>query len=114
MPFLKLKKRFEFVKVSKQGRSLARPSFVFQFMNNPSNTDHRFGFTASKKVGGSVVRNRSKRRLRALVQDHMPRFKEAFPDPMDMVFIARYKTPQGDFERLRRDLDHALREICGA
>ena len=31
-----------------------------------------FGITATKKLGGAVVRNRVKRRLRALVRTHFP------------------------------------------
>lgn len=45
----------------------------------------RVGFTASKKVGGAVVRNRAKRRMRAAVDASA----DLLLDGVDYVFIAR-------------------------
>lgn len=45
----------------------------------------RVGFSVSKKIGNSVVRNRVKRRLREALTPLLPGIKEGF----DLVFIAR-------------------------
>lgn len=68
----------------------------------------RIGFTASRKVGNAVVRNRAKRRLRAaaaavLVRDGRP--------GTDYVLIARAGTGERSYADLVRDLEAALRQI---
>jgi ribonuclease P protein component len=68
----------------------------------------RVGFTASKKVGGSVVRNRARRRLRALAREILPR--EAQPG-YDYVLIARVETVARAFSDLRADLRSALERL---
>lgn len=45
----------------------------------------RLGVTASRKVGGAVVRNRVKRRIREVFRLH----RELLPDASDVVVIAR-------------------------
>jgi ribonuclease P protein component len=55
--------------------------------------DIRVGFTATKKVGGAVVRNRAKRRLRAAAQALIPELGVA---GHDYVLIARADTPVKD------------------
>jgi ribonuclease P protein component len=69
------------------------------------------GFTASRKVGGAVVRNRAKRRLRALVRELVPRASVA---GTDLVLIARPQTAVLPFDVLRADLSAALAKIEGS
>jgi ribonuclease P protein component len=64
-----------------------------------------FGITATKKLGGAVVRNRAKRRLRALVRDVFPR--HALPGH-DHVLIARADSLSLPYAQLRTDLCKAL------
>jgi ribonuclease P protein component len=112
--YLHLTKRFEFLKVSKSGTSVAKPSFVLQFFahaETPAGLEApsvRFGFTASKKVGCAVKRNRAKRRLRALVQKNLPLMQTAFSRPLDIVLIARTRTFELPFARLERDFQETL------
>jgi ribonuclease P protein component len=63
------------------------------------------GFTASKKVGNAVARNRAKRRLRAAVDAVMPRHAAA---NRDYVLIGRQATLHRPFADLQRDLFKAL------
>ena len=65
----------------------------------------RFGFTASKKVGNAVSRNRARRRLRAAASDVV---FEWLDDPMDFVLIARGTTMQRPYDELLEDLKRAL------
>ena len=68
----------------------------------------RVGFTASKKVGGAVVRNRARRRLKALAREVIA--NEAAPG-YDYVVIARAETATRDFADLRKDLRFALKRL---
>ena len=61
----------------------------------------RLGFTASRKVGGAVERNRAKRRLRAAAQAVLP--EQALPRT-DYVLIARPATLTRPFADLVKDL----------
>ena len=65
----------------------------------------RVGFTVSKKVGGSVVRNRMKRRLRELAREILP--TSGHPGS-DHVMIGRSAGIEREFAKLRTDLARAL------
>ena len=65
----------------------------------------RVGFTVSKKVGGAVVRNRMKRRFRALAREILPSQGYA---GADHVMIGRGSGIERDFGDLRQDLIRAL------
>ena len=65
----------------------------------------RVGFTVTKKIGGAVVRNRMKRRLRALVREILPQRGIA---GADHVMIGRGNGVERDFGLLRSELAGAL------
>jgi ribonuclease P protein component len=65
----------------------------------------RVGFTVTKKIGGAVVRNRMKRRLRELAREIVP--AKGFPGA-DHVMIGRAKGIERDFGLLREELANAL------
>ena len=92
------------------------PGLVLQCATRPKSepasqeTAPRVGFTASRRVGGAVARNRAKRRLRAAAATVLP--ARARPD-RDYVLIARAVTLTRDFEDLVGDLDRALMRVGG-
>ena len=65
----------------------------------------RVGFTASRKVGGAVERNRAKRRLRDVAQAILP---QAALERTDYVLIARPITLERPFPDLLKDLAQTL------
>ena len=65
----------------------------------------RVGFTVTKKIGGAVVRNRMKRRFRALASQIVP--AKGFAGA-DHVMIGRSKGIERDFAQLRNELAGAL------
>lgn len=65
----------------------------------------RIGYTVTKKIGNAVVRNRMKRRLRALARELLP---EAGVAGADHVLIGRQGGIERPFEALRHDLAKAL------
>ena len=69
----------------------------------------RVGFTVTKKIGNAVVRNRMKRRFRALARDLLPSQGIA---GADHVLIGRDSGIERDFARLRDDFSRALRKAA--
>lgn len=65
----------------------------------------RVGFTVTKKIGNAVVRNRMKRRFRALAREVLP--EHGLPGH-DHVFIGREGGVERDFALLRSELLAAL------
>lgn len=68
----------------------------------------RVGFTVTKKIGNAVVRNRMKRRLRALARALLPVGGVA---GADHVLIGRAGGIERDFGSLRAELGKALRKL---
>jgi ribonuclease P protein component len=82
------------------------PGFILLVRNRKdSNPAMRVGFTVTKKIGGAVVRNRMKRRFRALAREIVPArgFAEA-----DHVMIGREPGIEREYSLLRSDLAGAL------
>ena len=65
----------------------------------------RVGFTVTKKIGGAVIRNRMKRRFRALARELVP--SQGFVGA-DHVMIGRAKGIERDFATMRTELSGAL------
>ncbi len=105
-----LKKRSEFLRV-RGGPRWSTPAFVLEARPRPAAAEEagaRFGFTVSKKVGGAVIRNRVRRRLRALVAALDPALVK--PD-FDYVLIARPGAENRGYRDLEADLDQALSRV---
>jgi len=89
------------------GESTANAGLASKVCDNPP----RFGFTVTKKIGGAVVRNRIRRRLRAAVQNVDP--LPARPG-QDYVIVARREALGMPFPLLKESLARALLRLGGA
>lgn len=74
----------------------------------PDTSSIRVGFTATKKLGGAVVRNRCKRRLREAARLILPELGQG---GQDYVFIARSGCADRPWEKLLGDVRAALRGL---
>jgi ribonuclease P protein component len=84
----------------------ATPGFVLLVRDRKdADPAMRVGFTVTKKIGGAVVRNRMKRRLRALAREIVP--AHGFSGS-DHVMIGRAGGVERDFGKLRAELSSAL------
>lgn len=102
-PLITLTRRADFLAANK-GLRVARPGFVLLVRPNEGQGS-RFGITVTKRIGNAVVRNRMKRRFRALLRDALP--QEGLADH-DHVLIGREGGVERDFARLREELSAAL------
>ncbi len=117
----RLKRRAEFLQVAAANRKWVAPGLILQVRRqpepHPSTTEAaapiavaetiRVGFTASRKVGNAVKRNRARRRLRAIAEQVLP---HAAPGN-DFVLVARAATVERDFDALRNDLVAGLKKL---
>jgi ribonuclease P protein component len=102
----RLRRRKDFAAAYRQGRTQGNRLLVVRVHPNQGDIT-RFGFVAGKVVGGAVVRNRVKRRLReaARVLDVKP--------GLDIVIGARKAAAEADFPSLSAALASLLGR-CGA
>ena len=107
----RLKKRPDIVRIAKTGRSKAMPGLVLQCApRDPTwvGALPRVVFTASRRVGGAVARNRARRRLRAVADQVMVDHAQY---DRDYVLIARATTCGRDYAALTCDLRRALEKL---
>lgn len=78
---------------------------MIQCIPGPSPDTIRVGFTATRKLGGAVVRNRCKRRMREAARRLLP--LHGAPG-RDYVFVARQSLAARPWERLLDDVKNAL------
>ena len=98
-----LTQRADFL-AANRGLRVARPGFVLLARPNDG-AGLRFGITVTKRIGNAVVRNRMKRRFRALLRDVLPVHGMA---DTDHVMIGREGGVERDFAVLRDELLAAL------
>ena len=98
-----LTRRADFL-AANRGLRVARPGFVL-LVNPNSREQVRFGITVTKKIGNAVVRNRMKRRFRALLREML--LQQGLPTH-DHVLIGRDGGVERDFDKLREELAAAL------
>ncbi|HEX3863900.1 MAG TPA: ribonuclease P protein component [Stellaceae bacterium] len=108
---VRLKTRADFLRIAAERRRAARPGVVLQAAPQPpdgGNNGARVGFTASRKVGNAVIRNRAKRRLRAAATEVLGRKGHV---ATDYVLIARAGTATRSYAELLGDLEGALAQV---
>jgi len=108
----RLKRRADFLRVADGRRKWVTPGLILQTLARAPADDAsdaiRVGFTATRKIGNAVARNRARRRLRAAAASVIARHAVA---GFDYVLIARAETPKRPYAALIDDLKTALRRL---
>ena len=92
-----LRERHDFISLRDKGVKQVTRYFILQARNTTHDAPPQYGLTASKKIGNAVVRNRARRRLRALVRLHLT---EKARVGWHYGLIARYPLPEAPFQEL--------------
>jgi len=103
-----IKKRADFLLAAKSGFRFVKPSLIVQSRKRDDDDACRAGFTATKRIGNAVIRNRTKRRLRAAAAKLLP---EIALNSCDYVFIGREQTHKAEFSDILRDMRHSLKVL---
>jgi len=105
----RLTRRPQFLAAAK-GRSEACGGVVIQALaRGDGDPGIRVGFTATRKIGGAVVRNRAKRRLREAARAILPQLGRP---GFDYVLVARMGTTARAWDRLLDDVKSALTRLA--
>ena len=105
---LTFKKRKDFLRVA-SGHYIATHNVVVQAARSLFEDDYiRVGYTATKKIGNAVFRNKSKRRLRAVAREVLDQYALA---SIDYIFIARNSTAVCKYSELKQDAVYALKKL---
>ena len=104
----KIKKNAEYRAVYGNGKSAANRHLVVYIKENGLGAN-RFGITVSRKVGKAVVRNKVKRRLRAVIHTFCVQSPHAgIGNHYDIVVIARQGAGEAVFAELREGFTKLL------
>lgn len=97
----RLRHRKDFDSVFARGRAWSDPLLVLRLLPNDLDRN-RYGFVTSKRIGGAVVRNKVRRRLREIVRE------VGVKRGHDVVLSAKTTAPAATFDELRSAVSRLL------
>ena len=103
---VRLLRHADFERVYKQGRRHFAAHMTVFYLPRPKAEGVRVGFTVGKVLGGAVVRNRMKRRLREAVRLH-----GIIPAAMDVVINPKKSLLSAAFVDVQREIRRAFEVI---
>ena len=108
-----LKHRKDFVLSNKFAKKIFSKNFIIQKYTNSDSIDLnlKFGFTASKKIGNAVTRNRAKRRMRALVSRFVKEDINSFDNKSSYVLVAKSSLNKALFINLYSEMQQCLNKL---
>jgi ribonuclease P protein component len=95
----RLVRKSEFDAVYSTGKRRSNAHFTAFFRANERPLS-RFGFSIKKALGGAVVRNRMRRRMREIVRCH----RQEIPAGWDIVIHPKSKVARTEFVQLTQEL----------
>ena len=108
-----LKHRKDFVLSNKFAKKIYSRNFIIQKYTNSDSIDLnlKFGFTATKKIGNAVTRNRAKRRMRALVSRFVKEDINFFDNKSSYVLVAKSSLNKALFINLYSEMQQCLNKL---
>jgi len=105
----RLKKRKDFEKVFKEGKSWKESFLLLKTVPNKLKVS-RFGFIVGKKYSKkAVLRNKIKRRLREIIRERLPEIKEGL-DGVVIVLSEAEKGKEESFEGLKKIINKLFKK----
>ena len=95
----RLKLSREFARVRSEGRTVRAGLLSLGVLDLGDTSEFRVGFVTSKRIGGAVVRNRLRRRLREIVRRHQPDLRKG----VWLVVVTRPSAARATFDTLEAE-----------
>ena len=113
MKLVTLRKRRDFILSNKLGQKAHNKNFILQEHCNPNISDQglMFGFTATKRIGNAVKRNRAKRRMKALILSLLKEDNILFKEKCSYVLIAKQSILKASFFEMLIQLKQCLSRL---
>ena len=102
----RLKKNEDFRRIYKKKRSMANKLLIIYILENKYEYN-RIGFTVSKKVGKSVIRNRVKRILRESYRLNEEKILQGY----DIIIVARNTASKASYKEIESAMLHLFRKM---
>ncbi|MFC5703155.1 ribonuclease P protein component [Cohnella faecalis] len=103
---LRLRRREDFNKVYRHGKSFANSQFVVYWRKRSDPVCFRLGVSVSSKLGGAVVRNRMKRMVKEIVRLNESKLHPEY----DLILIVRKPALAMVYKELEGSVMHVLRK----
>ncbi|MEA3229254.1 MAG: ribonuclease P protein component [Campylobacterota bacterium] len=100
--FNTLKLHKEFQRIYNKGKNQHSNSVVLFFL--PQSGTKKIGFTATKKIGNAVKRNRAKRKLRAAFIQYSNSLKDG-----TYIFVAKHSLVESSHEQFINDFNKVIK-----
>lgn len=101
----RLKKRYQFNYVYKSGEHFSGEHVVLYFVSSKTKSV-KIGFAVTKKVGHAVVRNKVRRRLREIMQKHLPFIKQNY----NIIVVAKDTITSATFQDLSSEIEKLIKK----
>ena len=100
----RIKKTEEIEVVLKERKVVSGKNFVLYRKENHENTHYRYALSVPKKFGNAVLRNKMKRRIRAIIRSNN------LINGVDFFVIAKASSNQATFKELKEELNYLLKK----
>lgn len=101
----RLKKRKEFAYIFKKGESVSSKFVVMVFVKSKYQT-YKIGFSAGKKVGKAVYRNKVKRRIKEAVFCYRNNIKAGY----NYIFVAKPNSLDASYDEIKQNVEYLLKK----
>lgn len=104
-----IKKKHEFLQIKNQGKTFFSKYFLLQYLPNFDEKNIQIGLIVTKKLGNAVMRNKIKRRLRAMIRNII----DAHPYIVSgkYVFIGNKNSLEGLFLDMSKSFEKIYKKI---
>lgn len=103
-----VKKNYDFERIISNRKFIKNKYFVLYFQEN-NLENYRFGISVGKKIGNAVIRNKYKRKLRVIIDDH----KKLYQNNLDYIIILRRESLDLSFEQLNIEFEDLFKKQRG-
>jgi ribonuclease P protein component len=107
----RLLKHADYDRVYKQGRRHFSPLMTFFFLERETSGSPRVGITVGRALGGAVVRNRIKRRMREAVRATLAEFTDGLAVSADVVINPKKNVLTAEFDKITAEVTRGFAQV---